>query len=115
MSNENLPDEELSREENEARDDAEEVVIDPNGPPKPVDAEEKRKPSTLVDLAFVLGVSVAGAGIFLMLGGGGVMGATRSSRLEMERREAEIDRAVAEAEARKTAASSGEETKGRAQ
>ncbi len=87
-------------EENEQPPDDE--VPDPSGPPEPV---AKADPGCSL-VATVLGLLAAGGFLFCLLGivTGPTEGATRSGRLQLEQRRAEIDRAVEEAMAERQSA-----------
>ena len=72
-------------------------VPDPFGPPRPVTSQSDPGPS-----GAVVGITVlaAAGATFLLLGSLArpTMGATRSSQLQWEQRQAEIDRAIEQAE-----------------
>jgi hypothetical protein len=70
-------------------------VPDPSGPPRPMTAQD----SALGALGSVIVVVACGVSLFLLMGTEhATCGATRSSQLKWEQREAEIDRAIREAE-----------------
>ena len=73
-------------------------VPDPSGPPRPVIPQSAPGPS-----GAIVGITVlaAAGATFLLLGSLATpcRGATRSSQLQWEQRQAEIDRAIEEAEA----------------